>query len=477
MLISRQYTPPTCTLEVSANASFWSRWKHESWDNFRFKLSFDDPRLSEDKYITIEGDRHNLTNLYESLNAYINDFLTASPLSEIDPTPEESPHPAENLLTTCSDFQIKPDGLLYHDLFLGNLAPSPAESWVHLSALQLFDVATALQNCITEIEPFLTSESQPKRTSPAWLQTLMMIITTTGLFTGIIHLSNYYRRDRHLISTSETPQIPTSILPAEIIPPPPPEFPTSEPPAPPKIEIQVAPDLPSVDTVPLTIPTPLFYEPPPSPELVPNITNTGWETDGIIIIPTEPVNRTPVNRTVNRAETPPPPTPLAPPPTPLFDVGTVPENISLPPLQNARVLETDTPENYAVQDIPEDSENAEPIAQLKKREPRIASIRSLNNTVFDEIPQVAEVRSYFVKNWYPPKNLNRILQYRLQVNSQGAIEGITPLGEASVKWLQQIKLPSANEPFVSPMEERKTAKIRVVLDPSGRVQTFLESSN
>lgn len=469
MLVTRQYTPPTCTLEVSANTSFLSRWKHESWDNFRFKLSFDDPRLSEYKYIAIEGDRHNLTNLYESINRYINDFLTASPLSEIDPISEESPD-AENSLTTCSDFQIKPDGLLYHDLFLGNLAPSPSESFVHLSALQLFDVAAALRNCITEIEPFLTSESQPKRTSPAWLRTLMIIITTTGLFSGIINLSNYYRRDRHLISTPETPQISTSTTPPE--PPPLPEFPMDEPPAPPQIEIQVAPDLPLVDTVPLTVPPPLFDQPPPSPELIPNIAP---ETDGIIIIPTEPVNRTPVNGTVNRTETPPPPTPLAPPPTPLFDIGTVPENISLPPLQNARVPETDTPENYAVQDIPEDSENAEPIAQLTKREPRIVSIRSLNNTVFDEIPQVAEVRSYFVKNWHPHKNLNRILQYRLQLNSQGAIDSITPLGSASVNWLPQIKFPSANQPFVSPMEDGKTAKIRVVLDPSGRVQTFLES--
>ncbi|UWU51407.1 protein of unknown function (DUF4335) [Limnospira platensis C1] len=251
-------------------------------------------------------------------------------MSEIDPISEESPD-AENSLTTCSDFQIKPDGLLYHDLFLGNLAPSPSESFVHLSALQLFDVAAALRNCITEIEPFLTSESQPKRTSPAWLRTLMIIITTTGLFSGIINLSNYYRRDRHLISTPETPQISTYTPPAEIIPPPLPEFPMDEPPAPPQIEIQVAPDLPLVDTVPLTIPPPLFDQPPPSPELIPNITTGAPETDGIIIIPTEPVNRTPVNGTVNRTETPPPPTPLAPPPTPLFDIGTVPENISLPP--------------------------------------------------------------------------------------------------------------------------------------------------
>ncbi|UWU51408.1 hypothetical protein [Limnospira platensis] len=88
---------------------------------------------------------------------------------------------------------------------------------------------------------------------------------------------------------------------------------------------------------------------------------------------------------------------------------------------------------------------------------------------------MAEVRSYFVKNWHPHKNLNRILQYRLQLNSQGAIDSITPLGSASVNWLPQIKFPSANQPFVSPMEDGKTAKIRVVLDPSGRVQTFLES--
>lgn len=469
MLITKQYTPPTCTLKISANTSFFSRWKHKNWHNLQFKLAFDDPRLSEDKYISIQGDRHHLSSLYETLSNYINEFLNASPLSEVVTT-TETPENNDNVLTKCSDFHLKPDGLLYHDLFLGTLAPSASESSVHLSALQLFDVTTALSNCITEIEPFLASETKKKPTSPAWLRTIMIIITTTGLFTGIINLSNYYRRDRFLISTQETAPESAPIPLPEIIPPPPPEFPTTEPPEPPQIEVTVAPDLPIVDTVPLTVPAPIFADPPDSPVLMPNVVQG---TDGMFVIPTEPINRTPANP----LENPPPQTPIAPPPNPPFDIGMVPENINLPTLENTKTPDTDIAANDSSQNTPDKPENPEPIAQLNKRPTTIASTHSRDITLFDEIPQVTEVRNYFLENWYPPKNINKILQYRLQINSNGSIDSISPIGEASVNWLKQINLPSVNQPFVSEMEDGSNPKIRVVLEPNGRVQAFLESSN
>ncbi|MGC9525709.1 MAG: DUF4335 domain-containing protein [Limnospira sp.] len=482
MLTTRQYTPPTCTLELIANQPLWTRWrKAQVWQNFRFKLSFDDPRLSEDQYVSIEGDRTHLQNLHQTLSGYIRDFLTASPLSAIPDASEAAAVDSESApshaqdnggtFRPCSDFSIKPDGLLHHDLFLGELAPDPGESVVHLSVLQLFDLAIALNDCFADVEPLPADEPQP-HTSPAWLRTALTIAVTVGLFSGIIHLGNYYRRDRTLTATQEPEAESPPLPPPQLVPPPPPIFEPTEPPPPPELDLKVAPDLPAVDTAPLAVPPPLFTESPPPPELMPGVMQG---TDGAIVIPTEPVQPAPPPV----ASAPPPPPPVAAaPPTPPVNIGLAPGAIELPTLENAEPSvtvavpppETDIDDG----DTPEASEEGELLAQMNKRPRAIASNRSQELTLFDEIPQVAEVRNYFRQNWYPPKNISKILQYSFLLNSDGSIQSITPIGQASVNWLEQIDFPPPETPFVSPTEEGETPKIRVVLEPSGRVQAFLE---
>lgn len=486
MLTTRQYTPPTCTLELIANRPFWTRWrKAQVWQNFRFKLSFDDPRLSEDRYVSIEGDRTHLQTLHQTLSGYIRDFLTASPLSAIPDASEAgagdsesaASHPQENgkgAFRPCSDFSLKPDGLLHHDLFLGELAPSPGESVVHLSVLQLFDLAIALNDCFADVEP-LPADEPRQRTSPAWLRIPLTIAVTVGLFSGIIHLSNDYRRDRTLTADQEPETESPPLPPPQLIPPPPPIFEPTEPPPPPELDLKVAPDLPAVDTAPLAVPPPIFTDPPPPPELMPGVMQ---RTDGAIVIPTEPVQ--PAPPPVASAPPPPPSPQPAAPPTPPVNIVRAPGAIELPRLENAEPPvsvpvpppETDIDDG----DTSEASEEGELLAQMDKRPTAIASNRSQELTLFDEIPQVAEVRNYFRQNWYPPKNINKILQYSFLLNSDGSIRSITPIGQASINWLEQVDFPPAETPFVSPTAEGETPKIRVVLEPSGRVQAFLEGS-
>lgn len=486
MLTTRQYTPPTCTLELIANRPFWTRWrKAQVWQNFRFKLSFDDPRLSEDRYVSIEGDRTHLQTLHQTLSGYIREFLTASPLSAIPDTSETAAgdsesaasHPQENgkgAFRPCSDFSLKPDGLLHHDLFLGELAPSPGESVVHLSVLQLFDLAIALNDCFADVEP-LPADEPRQRTSPAWLRIPLTIAVTVGLFSGIIHLSNDYRRDRTLTADQEPETESPPLPPPQLIPPPPPIFEPTEPPPPPELDLKVAPDLPAVDTAPLAVPPPIFTDPPPPPELMPGVMQ---RTDGAIVIPTEPVQ--PAPPPVASAPPPPPSPQPAAPPTPPVNIVRAPGAIELPRLENAEPPvsvpvpppETDIDDG----DTSEASEEGELLAQMDKRPTAIASNRSQELTLFDEIPQVAEVRNYFRQNWYPPKNINKILQYSFLLNSDGSIRSITPIGQASINWLEQVDFPPAETPFVSPTAEGETPKIRVVLEPSGRVQAFLEGS-
>lgn len=97
------------------------------------------------------------------------------------------------------------------------------------------------------------------------------------------------------------------------------------------------------------------------------------------------------------------------------------------------------------------------------------------NTAFDTIPQVAEIRSYFQQRWTPPEGLTQTLEYRLNLNPDGSIQQITPLGQAAGTYVDRTGLPLIGEAFVSPLPGNHSATIRLVLSPSGTVQTFLES--
>jgi hypothetical protein len=105
-----------------------------------------------------------------------------------------------------------------------------------------------------------------------------------------------------------------------------------------------------------------------------------------------------------------------------------------------------------------------------------AQSKQPSETAFDTIPQVAEVRSYFQQRWQPPKGLKQTLQYTLILNADGSIRGSLPRSQAAETYIDRTPIPLANEPFVSSVEDGGNPKIRVVLDPNGDVETFLESS-
>ena len=98
-------------------------------------------------------------------------------------------------------------------------------------------------------------------------------------------------------------------------------------------------------------------------------------------------------------------------------------------------------------------------------------------TLFDKIPQVAEVREYFEKSWEPPSDLDKDLQYSLLLNGDGSVKKVTPISRASVEFYGNTNMPQEEQAFVSNIEGGKTAKIRLVLSRDGEVKTFLESLN
>jgi hypothetical protein len=92
----------------------------------------------------------------------------------------------------------------------------------------------------------------------------------------------------------------------------------------------------------------------------------------------------------------------------------------------------------------------------------------------DTIPQVAEVRNYLQERWQPPSGLTQTLEYTLWLNRDGSILRIEPRGQAAGEYIDRTGIPKPGESFVSPLAEDREPKIRVVLTPDRKVQTFLE---
>jgi hypothetical protein len=70
--------------------------------------------------------------------------------------------------------------------------------------------------------------------------------------------------------------------------------------------------------------------------------------------------------------------------------------------------------------------------------------------------------------------LTQTLEYELFLNTDGTVQRIRPLNNAAVEYLNNANMPIPGDPFVSPVQGEANPKIRVVFNPDGNVQTFLE---
>jgi hypothetical protein len=109
--------------------------------------------------------------------------------------------------------------------------------------------------------------------------------------------------------------------------------------------------------------------------------------------------------------------------------------------------------------------------------PVTSSTAKENATVFDTTPQVAEVRTYFQANWQPPEGLSENLDYSLIITANGAVQEIIPLTKVSENFRDRVTMPPPGAPFLSPIKNGGNLRIRLVLSPDGKVQTFPEPPN
>jgi hypothetical protein len=552
--VIRRYTPPTCTLEVLAQSSSLSGWMGKSvLKQLNFELRFDDPRLPEERRISIKGDRDQLEALYSAVTNYVQEFLQKSPesfwasFSEPKDSTKVSDHPElkgfnqilpeqtlksstsfNNLQTPGADIHLEPSSYLIHNLFLGSLANHLSGGVIQLSLLQLFDLATALDEYSAEVMalPTLNTRSSSGFSLPSWTPAAAVVLVALGLapFTWQYANNNIRQKQQTAKKAASTQEVALQPSPSTVFPTPQPGLTPPDnllpplgttpavpgstlptPPAPgsilpttpiPGSTLPATSQLPadaksapgSFPSIPQTAPGSTFSTAPlPSSGSALTIPETTAPTlsrsSGKIgttklsdpfAIPTNsqqtsrtgsiPQNRIALPSTANLPSNLPP------------AIGDISAGISAasPPLAtspNDQLGNTDiSASSPTAPSLPKtDNSLAERLRQGRNTSPEVAT-----GTLFDT-PQVEEARNFLKKRWQPPTGLKQTLEYSLVIGVDGKVERILPLGKAARDYVDSAGMPGIGQPFVSPNRNGQNVRIRAVLSPDGKVQTFPES--
>ncbi|MEA5617734.1 DUF4335 domain-containing protein [Cronbergia sp. UHCC 0137] len=481
--VIRRYTPPTCTLEILAQSSPLSRWMGKTvLKQVSFNLYFDDPRLPEKNRVPIQGDRDQLEALCDAVTSYIQHLLQQSTESfwmsftstddqlkatstqlqsqDLDKIPLSAktlqfPHPN----TPQTKIYLESTGNLTHQLFLGSLANSTSGASIQLTLLQLFDLATALDEYSADMMALPTSmnQSSPKKL-PNWASAAAVLVLAAGL----IPLTwQYANSDR---PTQETATYPESSLALKT-----PQAKTTSP-------TNLAPT-PANTLSPLQLAT-------PAPRSSSNTTPTLAFPDASDSITTQITPKDPLNPAfpANLQIPLPPPVPNSPNSTksinPTGITLTTRENLS--PQNTSIVPKTGSSISRSIGTIPNTSPQLPPALDLQPK----AKVNDANltnqpsetakTTLFDT-PQVAEARDFLKKKWQPPTGLSDTLEYSLMLGTDGTIERILPLNQAARQYIDNTGIPEIGKPFVSINKYGQNVRLRAVLSPDGKVQTFPEN--
>ncbi|NJL90185.1 MAG: DUF4335 domain-containing protein [Coleofasciculaceae cyanobacterium SM2_1_6] len=499
------YTPPTCTLSVETTNSFLPKlpWvvpvvralkPISPASRISFVLSFDDPRRTVES-MTVKGDRSQIDRLYLAVNVYIQELLNKKGLAakepqgqvslNSNPTGGRSAQPSrtqtlapqklspQTLGANSTSPYLQPQGFLTHRLYLGELQTGNLTS-IDLTTTQLFDLVTALDAYTNEINNVAPRNNWWKSKWFAnWGLATAAMLCSVGLISLGLKLLQTHKAAEAIAPTSQT--IDNRPAPADVQ-----IFPI------PRASI---PPLPT--TAPLganqklTIPNPVQVPPggsvnipPLAPPAIPRTVGNNQGNLGNQNNQNIPNNQTSV---FPPGETPSPTLPnfgsslrsgepnflpnpgqLSSQPLPLVPLSLP----NLPALNPNDFQETPTPEAP-----PLSLESNSPEVEEKQSSPAAGAL-------FDQIPQVPEVRKYFQSRWLPSGESSPTLEYSLVLNSDGSIARIIPLGQGAQNYLDRLdrlEFPALHTPFVTPFPNGGMAKIRLVLNADGRVQTFLES--
>ncbi|MBD2343692.1 DUF4335 domain-containing protein [Anabaena subtropica] len=544
--VIRRYTPPTCTLEVLAQNSPLSRWMGKPvLKQLTFELRFEDPQLPEEHRVPIRGDRDQLEALCDAVTSYVQQFLQQPPesfcfnFSGLQDSTKVSTeeftdfHQASLLSKTSKSFipqisgtkiYLEASSYLTHNLFLGSLANQPSVHVIELSLLQLFDLATALDEYSMDVValPALSNTSSVVR-FPTWASVAAVLVLALGL-TPLTwqYANNTKQKDQQTATTNSSNDEQIALQPAPF-----PNFPApqselaspnnlsslplgSTPPPPPNTNLPTTPLTSPNTSFSANSPTTASALPPSSITSrealnLPQTSIPPLSSNPAITIPGQQVGTQPNStRSINsggitlKRNLPPrlststssTSSGITPVPPPLATIPSGSPNNTIPQIPSGSPNNT-IPQTYS----PVTSQQARvsgnsPVntsPQLTDTNSLIERLRGESNTssptevatgnigtLFDT-PQVAEAREFFQKRWRPPTGFAQTLEYSVMLGVDGSIERILPLGKAARDHVDIVGMPIIGEPFVSANQSGQMMRLRVVLSPDGKVQTFPES--
>ncbi len=506
--VIRRYTPPTCTLEVVAQSSPLSRWMGKSvLKQVRFNLRFDSPRQPEKELIVVQGDRDQLEALYTAVSGYVQEILQQSPENfwasrveahkvskTFEPTAAsdvpnlENISPNGNEFAYSSNIYLQPSSNLTHQLFLGSLANQVSGSSIQLGLLQLFDLATALDEYIVDVVA-LPTETQPRRRNnfaiPAWAPVAAVMVLGLGLMPFTYQYANRVREQKGTSKIATNNEIGSDANSTLLTPLPTPNSLLTPSPLPPNGSGVTLSD-------PLSPGSLTSLNPNLSATQKPGSTFPSASTNPNSSLPNLPLFPEGSSTTTKPLISPNPSTltpggsssallPKSNSPSSLPSL-TNPSPPKIPVLPKQATAPT---QNNQANSLPDSSKNSSDLAAQLRRssadsaansgEKTTATTAAANSETLFDTNQVAEVRNYFEKRWQPPSGLKQPLQYSLTVGVDGALEQILPLGKAARDYVDKAGIPQIGQPFVSPSRNGQNVKIRAVFKPNGQVQAFPET--
>ena len=538
--IIRRFTPPTCTLEIWGKNSPLSRWtKTTIVKNLQFKLSFDDPRNLDTEPIIVTGDRTKLDKLYNLVLEYTENFLEQSFLTKS----LSSIATNHNQTVDSTEANLSSQELVNHQFNFGNFTTNTNHSTIELSATQLLDLVSALEDYQIEMSAIADLQIQQTNKSRKIITIGMSVaglLLAVGLTTVGIKVANQSKKPEQIASSKESESPVKTIKPQEdVIPPEAPK--AAKKPAvdvkknDPLASTEKLPPPPAVDAPkpPPDIPDPAKYPPsgnltiPPLSSLPKQPTNSELTTptpeaksqpdnsqvESTITVPNEPTAPTPSEETI-KPEAAEKTTELeiaSESEKPITKLPTFTENNNSQSLETIEEAEINiSSENTAIDteiqsesarasrfsedvvgDEPtenglDDSDRVSNNLTINERDIALDNTRSkpttdestvIENQAESKIPQdrqLEEVASYFRQKWQSPSELKQTLEYRLILDRDGSIKRIIPIGKASEIYLDRTNIPLMGEPFVSPLQNKDSVTIRLLLSPDSEVRTFLE---
>jgi Domain of unknown function (DUF4335) len=437
--VLRRYTPPTCTLEIAAKQSPLSRWTGKlALKNLRFRLSFDDPRVSDDQWVTLRGDRTQLEALSDAVTSYVQRFLSQSGTAAT---------PAPNAVGIA----LQPKGLLSHELSLGSLATETSGVAIPLTSTQLADLASALDEYAAE------ATALPNLVRPAWLQSPNWAAMAAGGLVAVgIGASLLHGLDRNKSATTATSQGASSADQRLALQPP---------------TVPGAPS-PTLGPVPLPSlpPVPPGGAPIAPPPIAPpaGSTPSGGTTAGTI--PNVPVNQTapaaaPPAVSVRELPAPAPAQTNLPRGADTIGGGTPVSPLpGSSTLDKQRALEKGNLSAAQAESAAPDPAPP-PVADAAKAAARAQESPSLDLN--------QEVQAAFSQSWQPPAGLTDSLQYRVEVAADGTLQSIEPFNEAARTRSEiMTNLPTVGAKLTAPLKGGSGKTLQVYLDPNGQVRAL-----